>query len=49
MGILQDNVGCPFEKVGEVKVRRNQHHPEQQDQRIVIDRTIRALGRHYAG
>lgn len=31
----------------EIKIGRNQHHPEQQHQRVVVDGAARALRRHY--
>ena len=33
----------------QVKIRGHQHHREQQDDRVVVDRAISALRRHHPG
>src|SRR6266513_3121105 len=46
-GESQDNVSGSFEKMCEIKICGDEHHREQQHDRVVVHRAIGALGRHH--
>lgn len=46
---VQHQFRGPFEKMREIKIGRDEHHAQQQYQRVVVDGAICPLRRHYTG